>query len=127
MNTKPTALVWFTGVISQYNLSDTNLDNLKINYSILRTLEEKYNLAFIVCVPSEEVKQQYLHLIKQWQLEHYTFVFLPYQFDFEAVLSNLIQQLPNATTFIDYSKVRLLKAAKQLKNENVIHVSQLMN
>ena len=44
MNTKPTALVWFTGVISQYNLSDTNLDNLKINYSILRTLEEKYNL-----------------------------------------------------------------------------------
>lgn len=126
MNDKPKALVWFTGVLSQYKLSDDNLDNISINYTTLRNLEETYDLICIICVPSEEVKQHYLTLVKEWGIQHLTYIFIPYEHDFTLVMQELLQKIPNINTYIDYSKARLVKAAKFLKNENVIHVSQLM-
>ena len=126
MNERPKALVWFTGVLSQYKLSDADLDNITINYVTLRQLEKDYDLVCLICIPDEETKQHYLRLIKAWGLEHLTYIFIPYSHDFLDIMSNLVQQIPNLTTYIDYSKARLVKAANFLKNENVIHVSQLM-
>lgn len=125
--TKSKAIVWFTGVISKYNLADSTFNQMKINTATLTHLKEQYDLVCIICIPDEETKQKYLEIIKDRHIEDNQYVFIPYQHDFDLVLESLIQQVPNVTTYIDYSKARLVKAAHYLKNENVIHISQLLN
>ena len=124
---KTKAVVWFTGVISKYNLSNDSLDDLKINYSLLEKLSSKYDLIFIICVPNEDVKLKYLSIIKDLGLSEYQYLFIPYQHEFLEIFDSLISKIPNITTYVDYSKARMIKVSNFLNNENIIHISQLID
>lgn len=124
---KTKAVVWFTGVISKYNLSDDSLDNLKINYSLLNKLNSEYDLIFIICVPNEDIHLKYLSLLKELHLTDFQYLFIPYQYDFDEVFGSLISKIPNITTYIDYSKARMIKVANYLRNDKIIHISQLID
>ena len=124
---KPSAVIWFTGVISKYNVADVDIQSMKINSLLYSKLTSKYNLICIISVPDEQVKQRYMQIINENHLTDSKYVFISYQQDFDEMLTALLSQNRNITTYIDYSKVRLAKAAKYLKNTEVLHLSQLID
>ena len=92
---KTKAVVWFTGVISKYNLSNDSLDDLKINYSLLEKLSSKYDLIFIICVPNEDVKLKYLSICFLQKDHHYYYL---YKKKKKSVIISII----NYSFFISY-------------------------
>lgn len=124
---RPSAVVWFTGVISKYNVADVDIQSMKINQLLYSKLSSKYNLICVISVPDEQVKQKYMEVINENHLTDAKYVFISFQQDFDEMLVALLSQNRNITTYIDYSKVRLAKAARYLKNTEVLHLSQLID
>lgn len=121
------ALIWFTGVISRYSLINNNISETTLNIATLNSLKEKYEPLFIICIKNNEEKQQYNELLKSNNLLDIPVLYVPYNFIFEDALQQLVEQDPSITYYVDYSKVRLQKAAQYINNNNCIHISQLLN
>ena len=133
---KPKAVVWFTGVISKFNLSDDSLENIQVNNLLYNKLKDKYNLIFIIKIPDDEYKEgvpnsptklKYQELFANSNIKDDMVIYIPYSCTLPKVLENLISQYPDITTYIDYSKHRLISAACYIQSNKAIHLSQLID
>lgn len=124
---KPKAVVWFTGVFTKYTVSDFSVLTLKLNNSLIKRLSDKYELILLICVKDAFERKEYDELLATNNLYGSKVVFLPYNFDFDETFISLLDTMPDITTYIDYSKSRLISASAYLRNENLIHISQLLD
>lgn len=124
---KQKALVWFTGIISQFSVSkDYNIRRLNINRGTLSKLLSKYDITFLIYVKDEHEQQDYQDLLFRNNLTYIPCIFIPYDISFKEFL---VQYHNKCTDFIliDYSKKRLLTASTYLQRTDMIHVSQLLD
>lgn len=133
---KGSAIVWFTGVISKFNMMDSTLDNLQINNQLYNKLKEKYNLIFLIKIPDDEyllqepdtqTKLKYKEAFAKSNIKDDQVIYLPYSCDDSTVFDNLLQQFTNVVAYIDYSRRRLTIAAKYIPTDKVFHLSQLID
>lgn len=127
---KKTAIVWLTGVITQYSILDNyNIEELTVNHNLLNKLIDKYNVVALVCFKDDMERAQYNKLfISLGIADKIRFMFIPYNTLHTELISRLISHLPNVTTYIDCEKKRLFSAAcAGINNKNCIHISQLLD
>ena len=123
-------LIWFTGVISKYDISKYDIPNLKINnvslLYILNTYKADRHIALIT-VYNDLEKDQYLKLIKDKGLDKkLMFIFLDYNSSVIDVVAKLAQ-IYNINYYIDYSRRRLRDVVPIIDINRLIHISQLLN
>lgn len=130
------ALVWFTGVISKYDVLDTTnyKHSININNELFnRLLSEFDKLVCIICINDAEEKQAYINSIKKFKLDNNLqsmnaeLIFFNYlNSDMETVkVIEHLRSIYNISYYIDYSK-RRLNNVKHLFT-NPIHISMLFN
>ena len=133
---KGTAIIWFTGVISKFNMMDSNLEDLQINNQLYNKLKDKYNLIFIIKIPDEEyamqdsnydTKLKYKEAFTKSNIKEDSVLYLPYSSDDTLVIESLLQQFPDVVAYVDYSRRRLGIAARYIPTNKVFHLSQLID
>lgn len=124
---KPKALVWFTGVISQYNVNENyNISKIKLNLNLLNKLDSVYDISFLVyCRDNSEVIA-YKELLKENNLSKIPVYFASYDISFKEVLFDCYERL-GKFILIDYSKKRLAEASQLFQSNDMIHLSQLLD
>lgn len=136
MNERTKALVWFTGVISKFNLSDSTLDNLQFNIALLNKLKETHDLVFLIMYPDDEVKQKYLNAISAANIADNTYVFAKYEYDdsaetvrrkIEYALKQIFEAHTDITKYVDTDRGRMMIASNYVINQNIFHLSQFLN
>lgn len=136
MNERTKALVWFTGVISKFNLSDSTLDNLQFNIALLNKLKETHDLVFLIMYPDDEVKQKYLNAISAANIADNTYVFAKYEYDdsaetvkrkIEYTLRQIFEAHTDITKYVDTDRGRMMIASNYVINQNIFHLSQFLN
>lgn len=135
MDQRTKALVWFTGVISKFNLSDSTLDNLQFNTALLNKLKETHDLVFLIMYPDEDVKQKYLEAIADARIKDNTYIFAKYEHTdsaeivrrkIEYTLRQIFEQHTDITKYVDTDRSRMNIAANYVINEQVFHLSQFL-
>lgn len=121
------ALVWFTGVISQYNVSEHyNVKGLNLNKGILSRIRSKYDVTFLIYVKDEDEKNAYLHLLTTNKITDIPVVFASYDTSFHEILYEFSMKYPEFI-LIDYSKKRLIDASRYLGRVDMMHISSLLD
>ena len=112
---KPKAIIWLTGVITQYSIEPNyTIEDLIINKKLLTELSEKQLF----------ISEQQANKLKFLFIE-YTKDITP---DFPGLIRQILRDVPGVTHYIDYDKKRLYDAALNgIKNTNCIHISQLID
>lgn len=123
---KDKALVWFTGIISQYDVSDDyDISSLKINLETFEKLDDEYDLVFIIYIKNTQEEYEYRQLLKRHRLV-VPVAFVPYDISFTEAIHGIIGNL-GTFVFVDYSKSRLKEVSSILGRDDVVHVSKLLN
>jgi hypothetical protein len=125
-------VIWFTGVISQYDIEKYDLENLKINHNILNKIINDYKAdkyIAIIWVGNEEEKDAYTRLITKEHLENkLLFVFLE-DYNNSYTPAGMVASLSyyyHIVNYIDCSRTRLCKV-RGFNINNLIHISQLLD
>ena len=127
-------LIWFTGLISQYDVSKYDIENLVINNNLLNKVMTNYEadkyMAFIM-VRNYSEKQQYENLLKKTGLDKRI---IPYWLDMNIPLyDNLKNQITelsyyyNLKYYIDCGRNRLCSLLSIVEPTKLIHISQLLD
>lgn len=124
---KHNTLIWFTGVISKYHTKEYDISKLEINTNMLRQLKVSSNLIFIISVKDEVEQQQYQDLLDKLRLTDCKAVYIPYDTDLVWLFAEIIQKVGGIHKYIDYSKSRLSIMGNYLGDEQLIHISQLLD
>lgn len=132
---KPKAIIWLTGVITQYSIEPNyTIEDLTINKKLLTELSEKYDLlAITYYLKDTDEKEQYKRLfVNEQQAHKLKFLFIEYNNnitpDFPGLIKQILRDVHGVTHYIDYDKKRLYDAALNgIKNTNCIHISQLLD
>lgn len=129
-NKDTVTIIWFTGVISKYDISKYDILNLEINdvalLYMLSTYKADRHIA-IITVYNDLEKDQYLRLIKDKGLDKkLMFIFLDYGSSVIDVIAKLAQ-IYDINYYIDCSRRRLKDAVSIVDIHRLIHVSQLLN
>ena len=125
-------LVWFTGIISQFNTGYCDIPNLKINHNFLNKILNNYksNSCFaIINVRNDIEKEQYLNLIVKDKLENkLMFVFCNINSSYIDIIDN-IKYRYDISYYIDCSRKRLINinSLGLLESNKLIHISQLFD
>ena len=123
-------LIWFTGVISQFDISKYDIPNLHINKNTLDFIIDNFSAdryIALITVYNDLEKDQYLKLIKDKGLDtKLMFIFLDYDKHTVDILAKLAQ-IYNINYYIDCSRRRLKDAVSIINVDNLIHVSQLLD
>ena len=123
-------LIWFTGVVSQYDVSNYDLANLKINHKLLDKILNTYKATryiALVNVRNEYEKTQYLSLITKEHLEQkLMFVFVNMDEPIFNAIGSLLYSY-NIVYYIDCSRRRLVSLTQVLEPRRLIHISQLLD
>ena len=123
-------LIWFTGVISQFDISKYDIPNLRINKNTLDFIIDNFSAdryIALITVYNDLEKDQYLKLIKDKGLDtKLMFIFLDYDKHTVDILAKLAQ-IYNINYYIDCSRRRLKDAVSIINVDNLIHVSQLLD
>ena len=123
---KQNALVWFTGLISKYEIRDDyNIKDLKLNLNLMHSLEEQFNITYAVYIKDNQEKNEYLNLFIANKIKDKV-LFIPYGSVFDEVILECTKIIPDFI-LIDYSKMRLNTAKRITKRSNHLHISQLLN
>lgn len=123
---KQNALVWFTGLISKYEIRDDyNIKDLKLNLNLMHSLEEQFNITYAVYIKDNQEKNEYLNLFIANKIKDKV-LFIPYGSVFDEVMIECTKIIPDFI-LIDYSKMRLNTAKRITKRSNHLHISQLLN
>ena len=123
---KQNALVWFTGLISKYEIRDDyNIKDLKLNLNLMHSLEEQFNITYAIYIKDNQEKNEYLNLFIANKIKDKV-LFIPYGSVFDEVMIECTKIIPDFI-LIDYSKMRLNTAKRITKRSNHIHISQLLN
>lgn len=120
-------LVWFTGVISQYEVGDYDILSLKLNKSIYNRLKDNAQLFFIICAKDEQEKQDYIKLLSSNGMQECKLLFMPYQgLQFSEMMYQILQHVHKIDMYVDYSKLRLNEASRISSSLKLVHLSQLV-
>lgn len=130
MRTKETtAIIWFTGVISQYNVANCDIPNLVINFKLLDKIIKNYSAdkyIALINVRNELEKEQYLDLIKRNDLQKtLVFVFCD-MYDQCLSIIGTLRYSYNIVYYIDCSRKRLVDSVGMIEPQKLIHISQLL-
>ena len=125
-------VIWFTGVVSQFEVAKYDIENLKINHKLLDKIINSYKAdkyIAIIWVANEEEKQAYMRLIEKEKLANkLLFVFLE-DYNNSYTSSGMITSLTyyyDINYYIDCSRTRLCRVMNLLKEDQLIHISQLL-
>lgn len=125
-------VIWFTGVVSQFEVAKYDIENLKINHKLLDKIISSYKAdkyIAIIWVANEEEKQAYMRLIEKEKLSNkLLFVFLE-DYNNSYTSSGMITSLTyyyDINYYIDCSRTRLCRVMNLLKENQLIHISQLL-
>lgn len=123
-------LIWFTGVISQYDVSKCNITELKINHNLLNKIIENYKAdkyIALVNVRNDFEKQQYFELIKNEGLDKkLIFVFCDMVGSSFDVIGTLRYSYV-INYYIDCSRKRIVSLLEMIEQNKLIHISQLLD
>lgn len=125
-------LIWFTGIVSQYNISSYDIANLKINHNTLNNIFNTYKAdkyIALISVRNDLERQQYLNLIIKEKLEDkLIFIFFGINDLYQEIIHRLASQY-NITYYIDCSRRRLVSVSRTelISLDRLIHISQLLN
>lgn len=134
-------IIWFTGVLSQYDVSTYDIENLKINHKLLEKIKANYGAnkyVAIICYVNDE-KEKYLKLLEKENLlgKDIVFAFVDfYNFcvnteSFYETLNNIINTYRvnyAINYYIDCDRKRLTKIMnKSMEPNKLIHLSQLLD
>lgn len=123
-------LIWFTGVISQYNVANCDIPNLEINFKLLNKIVRDYHAdkyVALINVRNELEKEQYLDLIKRRGLEKVLiFVFCDMNEQRLSIIGTLRYSYDIAY-YIDCSRKRLVDSVGMVEPQRLIHISQLLD
>ena len=130
MKTKETTtIIWFTGVISQYNVASCDIPNLVINFKLLDKIIKNYSAdkyIALINVRNELEKEQYLDLIKRHNLQKtLVFVFCD-MYDQRLSIIGTLRYSYNIAYYIDCSRKRLVDSVGMIEPQKLIHISQLL-
>lgn len=125
-------VIWFTGVVSQFEVAKYDIENLKINHKLLDKIINTYKAdkyIAIIWVANEEEKQAYMRLIEKEKLANkLLFVFLE-DYNNSYTSTGMITSLTyyyDINYYIDCSRTRLCRVMNLLKEDQLIHISQLL-
>lgn len=127
-------LIWFTGLISQYDVSKCDIEKLKINHNLLDKIITNYKAdkyIALINVRNDAERQQYLSLIKKEGLEK-KLIFIICDMG-DALFGNLLNVLGtlrynyNINYYIDCSRRRIVSLQEMIEQNKLIHISQLLD
>ena len=125
-----TTIIWFTGVISKYDISKYDILHLEINDVALLYMLSTYKAdryIAVITVYNEMEKEQYIKLIRDKGLDDkLIFVFMNYDNNPVDLVAKLVQ-IYDVNYYIDCSRKRLKDLVPLVPPEKLIHVSQLLN
>ena len=123
-------LIWFTGVISKYNVANCDIPNLEINFKLLNKIVRDYpadKYVALINVRNGLEKEQYLDLIKRRGLERVLiFVFCDMNEQRLSIIGTLRYSY-NIAYYIDCSRKRLVDSVGMVEPQRLIHISQLLD
>lgn len=123
-------LIWFTGVISQYNVANCDIPNLEINFKLLNKIVRDYpadKYVALINVRNELEKQQYLDLIKRRGLQKVlVFIFCDMNEQRLSIIGTLRYSY-DIVYYIDCSRKRLVDSVGMVDPQRLIHLSQLLD
>ena len=123
---KDLALLWFTGIVSKYYVSENyDISKLEINSELLSKIKQKYDVMFIIYITNTQEEYAYTKLLWEHNLNDIKVVFVPYGISFTEALTGIISKVGDILV-IDYSKKRLIEASKLLDETKLIHISQIL-
>ena len=122
--------IWFTGIISQYNVSSYNINELRINHNLLDKILKEYRsdkYIAIINVRNDLEKQQYFELIKKEELDKkLIFIFCdPNTYYVDAI--STLKYTYDIRFYIDCSRKRLVSLVGLIEPHKLIHISQLLS
>jgi hypothetical protein len=127
-------ILWFTGLISQYDITKCDIENLKINHNLLDKIQERYKadkFIALVNIRNDIEKQQYTNLInKEGLANKLIFVFCDMSDTLYNTLLNIIGTLRYSYSinyYIDCSRRRLMGLLEMVEQDKLIHISQLLD
>ena len=122
-------LIWFTGVISQYNVANCDIPNLAINFKLLNKIVKDYpadKYVGLINVRNEVEKEQYLDLIKRRGLQKVmVFIFCDMNEQRLSIIGTLRYSY-DIVYYIDCSRKRLVDSLGMITADRLIHISQLL-
>lgn len=127
-------LIWFTGLISQYDVSKCDIEKLKINHNLLDKIIANYKAdkyIALINVRNDAERQQYLSLIKKEELEK-KLIFIICDMG-DALFDNLLNVIGtlrynyNINYYIDCSRRRIVGLQEMIEQNKLIHISQLLD
>lgn len=122
-------LIWFTGVISQYNVANCDIPNLVINFKLLNKIVKDYpadKYVGLINVRNDIEKEQYLDLIKRRGLQKVmVFIFCDMNIERLSIIGTLRYSY-DIVYYIDCSRKRLVDSVGMIEPNKLIHVSQLL-
>lgn len=126
-------ILWFTGLISQYNVYNADIINLQLNYNLLNKIFSKCKTTkyiAIITIMNESDKQDYFDLITRHDLQDkLMFMFINVNTDICTVLESC-KYLGTVNYYIDYSKRRLIRLMQNnfdFPQLDLVHISQLLD
>ena len=126
-------VLWFTGLISQYNIYNADITNLQLNYNLLNKIFSKCKTnkyIAIITIMKESDKQDYFDLITKYELQDkLLFMFITANTDICTVIESC-KYLGTVNYYIDYSKRRLIRLMQNNFNFpqlGLVHISQLLD
>ena len=126
-------ILWFTGLISQYNVYNADITNLQLNYNLLNKIFSKCKTTkyiAIITIMNESDKQDYFDLITKYELQDkLLFMFITVNTDICTVIESC-KYLGTVNYYIDYSKRRLIRLMQNNFNFpqlDLVHISQLLD
>lgn len=127
-------LIWFTGVISQYDVTKCDIENLKINHNLLDRIISTYKAdkyIALVNVRNDLERQQYLNLAKKEGLDKkLIFILCDMNDTLYNSLLNIVGTLRysyNINYYIDCSRRRIINLLEMIEQDKLIHISQLLD
>lgn len=126
---KEKALLWFTGVITQYSVEPNyHIDELVINNNLLKRLNDKYNLISIIWYRDDDELQAYKQLLVDNKIaSKMQVLFITGNVIYDQFILQVLQQVKGITTYIDHDLRRLRDASLYIKTSNCLHISQLID
>lgn len=122
-------LIWFTGVISQYNVANCDIPNLEINFKLLNKIVRDYpadKYVGLINIRNDIEKEQYLDLIKRRGLEKVmVFIFCDMNTERLSIIGTLRYSY-DIVYYIDCSRKRLVDSVGMIEPNKLIHISQLL-
>lgn len=126
MNTS-TLVAWMSGTILQYDPSLYDLNTLKFNQNLLKTLTKKYSrIIFIIKYKDQEEQELLKDIFKKHNLQAYQFVFIDFNYDTDNIFKALQNSIGDYD-YLDSSRPRLSIASQCIGVNHTMHISQFLN